>query len=637
MSKEDLPSIEDLIQKDLPSIDEFLTEEVAEELPSVEDFIEKEVVELKEETQTIEDLNGDSFVEIKDVISPFPELIRLINDLRKDIPEIPEIKYYDKELESLSEQIIQIKNEIPTVPEVRYYDLEIEEICSQIDSVKEFISSSISDLPEIKYYDTQVEEIEEKIKNIKDEISSLPEPKYYEEDLKTLKEEIARVRSEIPTFPKWVNEVNEVPDFSWIGKTFSVIDDDFIKVDDNINTLREVVDFNLKELSENFDNKFFENKVDSETKSQDLKNKIQEEKEKIWKELRETSLRIWEYHKEFKDDDRKLKKQISSEYNLLKQSLDEKLKKYNSDSVETDKLLLKYFEDLREQISNLPEVKYYDDDLRYIRSDIKELRSLVRTIKSEQESIQESLQEGLLNEPPTEKESIGKDPDPLTPMDQKFATLDDLSNHYRLFINRIQQQISTIGGGGAGFIKDLDDVEFDQTTGQGKLLIYDQANSKWVGIASTSLGGSNTLIGLSDVNSSNLGDGRFLRYDASSSEFTFSPVSATNLELIAGDIQSGILTTNSTNQATVISVSASIYRSVNYQIQVSEGSNFNMTTINVIHDGSTTYMTEYGTINQPVGIATFSSDINSGALRLLGYPSTTSPTTFKVIFTAIEV
>ena len=637
MSKEDLPSIEDLIQKDLPSIDEFLTEEVAEELPSVEDFIEKEVVELKEETQTIEDLNGDSFVEIKDVISPFPELIRLINDLRKDIPEIPEIKYYDKELESLSEQIIQIKNEIPTVPEVRYYDLEIEEICSQIDSVKEFISSSISDLPEIKYYDTQVEEIEEKIKNIKDEISSLPEPKYYEEDLKTLKEEIARVRSEIPTFPKWVNEVNEVPDFSWIGKTFSVIDDDFIKVDDNINTLRELVDFNLKELSENFDNKFFENKVDSETKSQDLKNKIQEEKEKIWKELRETSLRIWEYHKEFKDDDRKLKKQISSEYNLLKQSLDEKLKKYNSDSVETDKLLLKYFEDLREQISNLPEVKYYDDDLRYIRSDIKELRSLVRTIKSEQESIQESLQEGLLNEPPTEKESIGKDPDPLTPMDQKFATLDDLSNHYRLFINRIQQQISTIGGGGAGFIKDLDDVEFDQTTGQGKLLIYDQANSKWVGIASTSLGGSNTLIGLSDVNSSNLGDGRFLRYDASSSEFTFSPVSATNLELIAGDIQSGILTTNSTNQATVISVSASIYRSVNYQIQVSEGSNFNMTTINVIHDGSTTYMTEYGTINQPVGIATFSSDINSGALRLLGYPSTTSPTTFKVIFTAIEV
>jgi hypothetical protein len=46
-----------------------------------------------------------------------------------------------------------------------------------------------------------------------------------------------------------------------------------------------------------------------------------------------------------------------------------------------------------------------------------------------------------------------------------------------------------MGGGGAGFIKDLDDVEFDQTEGNNKLLIYDQANSKWVGIASTALGG----------------------------------------------------------------------------------------------------------------------------------------------------
>ena len=47
----------------------------------------------------------------------------------------------------------------------------------------------------------------------------------------------------------------------------------------------------------------------------------------------------------------------------------------------------------------------------------------------------------------------------LTPMDQKFATLSDLASHYRIFINRIQTQLSTMGGGGAGFIKDLDDVD----------------------------------------------------------------------------------------------------------------------------------------------------------------------------------
>ena len=98
MSREDLPSIDDYIVdlNDLPSVEDYLTEEVETELPSVEDYIEEE--EIEESVQTIEDAEGNTFAEVKDIIPPFPELIRLINDVRKDIPDIPEIKYYDKEL-----------------------------------------------------------------------------------------------------------------------------------------------------------------------------------------------------------------------------------------------------------------------------------------------------------------------------------------------------------------------------------------------------------------------------------------------------------------------------------------------------------------------------------------------------------
>ena len=173
---------------------------------------------------------------------------------------------------------------------------------------------------------------------------------------------------------------------------------------------------------------------------------------------------------------------------MLKKNVHESIEKYVEDSVNTDQLLLKYFEELRKEVSELPEVKYYDEDIKDVKSSIKQLYEIVELIKSEQQNIQEiqeELQEGLLNEPPNEKESVGGQADPLTPMDQKFATLDDLAGHYRLFINRIQQQISTIGGGGAGFIKDLDDVSFDQTTGTNKTLIYN--GSQWVGIASTAL------------------------------------------------------------------------------------------------------------------------------------------------------
>ena len=638
MSNEGLPSIDDFTENlsNLPSIDDYLTEEVSEELPSVSEFIVEEKEEIEEATQTIEDLDGNTFAEVKDIVPPWPELLRLVNDIREEIPDIPEIKYYDKELEDLEEQINLVKDQIPEVPEVRYYEAEIEAICEQIDLVKEHISSSISELPEVKYYDDQIKSLEERLDLVNQNIGELPEPKYYEGDLQSIREEIEEVKNQIPTFPKWVNEVNEVPDFSWIGKTFSVIDDDFIKVNDKIETVKQRLHIDFKEFTEENETKHFESGVEFGNKIEDLDKKFTDSKDRIWKELRESSLKIWEYHKEFKDDDKKLKKQIKNEYDLLKKNVHESIEKYVEDSVNTDQLLLKYFEELRKEVSELPEVKYYDEDIKDVKSNIKELYEIVELIKSEQQSIQElqeELQEGLLNEPPNEKESVGGQADPLTPMDQKFATLDDLAGHYRLFINRIQQQISTIGGGGAGFIKDLDDVSFDQTTGTNKLLIYN--GSQWVGIASTEIGKRN-LVDLEDVDTDNLGDGRFLRYDATSQEFTFAPVSATNLELIAGDIQSGVLTTTSTDAATVMSISSSTYRSANYQVQVTEGTNYNMTTINVIHDGTTTYMTEYGTINQPTGIATFSTDIDGGSLRLLGYPKSTNSTTFKVVFTALE-
>jgi hypothetical protein len=68
------------------------------------------------------------------------------------------------------------------------------------------------------------------------------------------------------------------------------------------------------------------------------------------------------------------------------------------------------------------------------------------------ELIERSL--GLLAEPSNVKQNN----DPLTPLDQKFATLDDLQKHYSTFLSRIQQQLSTLGGGGETKLRYLDDV-----------------------------------------------------------------------------------------------------------------------------------------------------------------------------------
>ena len=487
-----LPSYKDFFEKpddDLPSIEEVLEEN----LPSVDDFLQKPV---EEETQTIENSDGEAFLEVSDVIAApeWSELVRLVNDVRKDIPQIPEIKSYDDELEQLGVQITQIQTNFSLL------DAKSDKIEDLSAQNEEFgvklteIESKIPEVPEVRYYEEDIRFIHDKITRIKGEIDNLPEVKYYEEDLETLKSRIEEVNKAIPTFPDWVQEVQEVPDFSWIGKTFSIIDDDFNKVQGHLDIIRDKIDYQVNELTESIEKKDFEVNVDIKRLDKELTDTsvlFNEAKNNLYKEIKDSSMRIWEHHKEFKDDDRKLKKSILSEQNKLKQALQKEIKDINEQSIKADETILKFFNDLKD---NLPEVKYYDEDISDLRKDIKSTKGDVRTLVGELYKIasvikkqQKTISEGLLNEPPDVKQTAGFQTDPLTPEDQKFATLEDLSNHYRLFINRIQTQLSTIGGGGAGFIKDLDDVNFDATAGDGQLLIYDSPNNRWVGIASTSL------------------------------------------------------------------------------------------------------------------------------------------------------
>jgi ethanolamine utilization microcompartment shell protein EutL len=440
----------------LPSINDFIKS--SDNLPSIDDIILKEFIK-EEKVEEIEE-------PVAEKSGDLTEILRLINDVRQDIPEIPEIKYYDKELEKLCEIVDQVRSEIAVIPEIKYYDAEIETICEQIDDVKKYINNSISELPEVRYYENDLHSIKEEIENVKQIIEK-----------------------EIPQI-SWIGKNFS---FSWITENFKTIDDTIIKIDDGINTLKGKFNFDLEQLSETIDTKRFESKVEID----ELNKNLEEVKNNIWKELGESSLKIWQYHKEFKDDDRKLKKQIVSEYNLLKQNFEEQLKKVNQESIKTDELLLKYFAELKEQVSDFPEVKYYDDEIVDVRKeigsvkvDINELYKIVRNIKSSQKD----LKEGLLNEPPDTKNS-----DPLTPLDQNFATLDDLQNHYRLFINRIQQQLSALGGGGETRLEFLDDIDRTSAKVDGRFLKYDASSGKWVGG-----GGSQTLddtLGLGNTSS----------------------------------------------------------------------------------------------------------------------------------------
>ena len=695
MPKDELPSLDDFTENpvELPSVDEFITEEkVVEELPSVDEYvvdIEEKVIYEKpnlpsieekivdeslptiedyvEEEEVVEDIETTGGISVQeyspdmqfrdyefiDIIKrpEWKELVGLVNEVRDNIPDIPEIKYYDDDLEKISETIEEVRSQIPVVPEVKYYDEEIENV-----------KQSISELPEVKYYDEQVSELDNRIDN-------LPEVKYY---------------------------------------------------DDDLNAIKDKFNYEIQQISENIEVKDFETRVDVDN----VKTNLKETSEKIYEELKKSSDQIHEYRLHLKDDDRKLKKQILGQYNILKENIDKKVKDFNTKNIESQNVittsLKEYFDELQEKIINLPEVKYYDSDIKDVRKDlsklktkftdtgldINELRNIVKELKEAQK---QSLQENLLAEPPEVDNE-----DPLTPLNQNFVTLDQLQEHYRLFVNRVQQQLASFGGGGETKLQYLDDIvgvatnlseyngyvlkvdtsldapykfKFAEESGGGNTgyantagistyavtagiatyaetagiatyatssgiatyaptagIATDATNAgyaKTAGISTTSQGLSGTpsitvqdVVGVAATFTGNVTIGGTLTYE-----------DVTNIDVVGLiTARSGVdfgspavlrlegasSTKTSSSQASVDSFTAASYRSAQYQVQITRGSIYQMTTINVLHDGTNAYLSEFGTIRTGTNLATFDADINSGSLRLLATPTSSDSTVFKI-------
>ena len=105
--------------------------------------------------------------------------------------------------------------------------------------------------------------------------------------------------------------------------------------------------------------------------------------------------------------------------------------------------------------------------------------------------------------------------------------------------------------------------------------------------------------------------------------------------LQASEITSTTMTT--TSASTIATHAIATYRSVNYQVQVTQGTDYHMTTVNVIHDGTTAHFTEYGTVFDNAALGTFDATISGGNLLLQITPGSNASLTTKVVSTAIPV
>jgi len=102
------------------------------------------------------------------------------------------------------------------------------------------------------------------------------------------------------------------------------------------------------------------------------------------------------------------------------------------------------------------------------------------------------------------------------------------------------------------------------------------------------------------------------------------------------NLSTSTLTTTSTNQVALDVFDADQFRSARYQIQASSGTSHHTAEFIIVHNGTTTYNTEYAVIVIGSSLASFDSDISSGNVRLLITPASATSTTFKAIRTSIN-
>ena len=437
---EELPSIKDFIVdiSQLPSINE----EVEDELPSINDYIEKEEEVLTEEVESELASVEDSIEQEEEIIEEETDTETIVSEIESVRDSNPEVKSYDKEMYDLVRLIEEVRRDLPAEPVVTHYDEEIKELKESISEVKDRY------IPDFRWIYKSFSQLDENQENLEQNITTnLSEIKSsIESDMKSLLENLEVAKSESS---KNLDEIDQ--------KLSSTLNEKI----DNVGEKIDDVDQKLSLTGE----------------------KLHETKEKIYKEIRDASLRIWNLKQEFQEDDNKLKKELGIQYKKLGESIsniaDSQEEKYTE--------INSYLEGLKEEIINLPEVKYYDEQIVEVNESVRSIRNLVGLLEHKLNKKIEGLKESILVVPPSTDNE-----DPLTPLDKNFATLDDLSSHYRLFLNRIQQQLASLGGGGETRLEFLDDVDRDSVKVDGKFLRYDASSGKWIGASASGASFSGT-------------------------------------------------------------------------------------------------------------------------------------------------
>ena len=303
--------------------------------------------------------------------------------------------------------------------------------------------------------------LDENFKTIQNQVKGLNKEDlmYFKRSVLDLNEAVSNlVEEEFPKYKKQVKRTEIVVSES--------IDELKISIDGKLQDIADVLDYNLN---------YFNTHLNEEINSlSSYVNETSNSYEELSKVLEDKVLKENKKFQEYSNLIETIKKEIvnlKTDFFINEKNI-EKVDKYLQDHHQE---LVDLREEVFAEIDKLP-VGNLQENVQRLEKKIDYIKETYSKIEPEI-IVKEVIKEGLLNEPPSSGNI-----DPLTPLDKNFVTLDQLQEHYRLFINRIQQQLSTIGGGGETRLQYLDDIVGIATNASaydGKFLKYDHSQGKF--------------------------------------------------------------------------------------------------------------------------------------------------------------
>lgn len=442
-------------------------------------------------------------------------------------------------IEALSEVSDTLDNYRINVERVNHLSERVEDIQTEIQSLltREDLDRAMM---------SQLIVFEQGIRDVQSKVKSINENKLSEicSDVSELTESVNEfLEVEVPKYKRWVVESELRTNTRYdqletsVNETLGSLSD-FVENNQGISISTVIEEFKiLDEIVLNFKNvelpKYKNIFVETELKNESKLNEFQEKlDDAIFNILEKVSL--------VEGDKKNLTESVNEKIEDVK-SLTEKVVKYIK---RNQKLSEDYKKHLDKKVANLEmEIIRSESHIKTQNKNIEQLKENVQTFvqRLNIEKLEEKnhkltekikyleevfekfndkqiLNESIITEPPSTKNS-----DPLTPLDQEYVTVKQLQDHYRLFINRIQQQLSTLGGGGETRLKYLDDIVGIATNPSdydGKFLKYDHSIQKFVFVEVA----TPKLVELADVDSSNvtgISTDYLMIYDPATSGFKF--------------------------------------------------------------------------------------------------------------------